>query len=217
MTPTGLAGADLRSLVLMPALVTLAVTLLRLTGELLHWSERFFSRAAGGAFAVVGIVWLVPIFGVIFGLRLARTGHPAPRASRAILAGVLGVLALPLLVTLWALLGLPPVAQVLAFCIGYAVVAWFVAKSWPALAKALFTYGLLARIPVAVIMLIAIFANWGTHYELGRPDLPPLEPPLVKWLVIGFAPQFGLWVSFTVIVGLLCGAIAAAVASRRRA
>jgi hypothetical protein len=125
--------------------------------------------------------------------------------------------ALPLLVMLWARLGLPPVAQVLAFCAGYAVVAWFVAKSWPALAKVLFAYGLLARIPVAVIMLIAILAKWGTHYELGRPDLPPLEPAIVKWLVIGLAPQLGFWVSFTVIVGLLCGAIAAAVASRRPA
>jgi hypothetical protein len=217
MSPTSLAGSELRSLVLMPALITLAVTLLRLAGELLRWSERFFSRAAGGAFAPVGIVWLVPIFGVAFGLRLARAGHPAPRTSRAILAGILGVLALPLLVTLWARLGLSPVAQVLAFCAGYAVVAWFVAKSWPALANTLFAYGLLARIPVALIMLIAIFANWGTHYELGRPDLPPLEPPLVKWLVIGLAPQFGFWVSFTIIVGLLFGAIAAAVASRRLA
>jgi hypothetical protein len=217
MSSTSLAGAEFRSLVLMPALITLAVTLLRLTGELLHCSERFFSRAAGGAFALVGIVWLVPIFGVLFGLRLVRTGHPPPRTSRAILAGILGVLAVPLLVTVWARLGFPPVAQVLAFCAGYAVVAWFVAKSWPALAKVLFAYGLLARIPVAVIMLIAIFANWGTHYELGRPDLPPLEPPLVKWLVIGLAPQLGLWVSFTVIVGLLCGAIAAAVTSRRPA
>src|SRR5262245_26303712 len=139
-----LAGAELRSLVLMPALVTLAVTLLRLTGELLHWSERFFSRAAGGAFALVGIVWLVPVFGFLFGLRLVRSGHPPARASRGIVAGVLGVLAVPLLAMLWARLGFPPVAQVLAFCAGYAVVAWFVAKSWPELAKALFAYGLLA-------------------------------------------------------------------------
>ena len=214
MGSTRLAGAELRSLVLIPSLVTLGVTLLRLTGELFHWSERFFSRAAGGAFALVGIVWLVPVFGVVFGLRLVRAGHPPPRSGRAVLAGFLGVLALPLLVTLWARLGFPPVAQVLAFCAGYAVVAWFAAKSWPALAKTLFAYGLLARIPVAAIMLIAIFANWGTHYELGRPDLPPLEPPLVKWLVIGLAPQLGLWLSFTVIVGLLFGAIAAAVATR---
>jgi len=212
-----MSSAEVRSLVLVPGFVTLAVTLLRLTGELLHWSERFFSRAAGGAFALVGIVWLVPVFGILFGLRLAREGHPPARTGRAILSGLLGVAAIPLLVMLWARLGLPPVGQVLAFCFGYAVVGIFVAKAWPALAKTLFAYGLLARIPVAVIMLIAILANWGTHYELGRPDLPPLEPPLLKWFVIGLVPQLGLWVSFTVIVGILFGAIAHAIASRRAA
>jgi hypothetical protein len=107
------------------------------------------------------------------------------------------------------------VAQVLAFCVAYSAVAWFVAKVWPALAKVLLAYGLLARIPVIVIMLLAIFGNWGTHYELGRPDLPPLAPPLVKWLVIGLAPQLGFWVSFTVVVGLLFGSLTAALAARR--
>lgn len=215
MSQNPLVPGEVRSLVLVPALVTLAVTLLRLTGELLHWSERFFSRAAGGAAALVGIVWLVPVFGILFGLRLAREGHPPARTGRAILLGILGVVAIPLLATMLLRVGLPPVAQVLGFCFGYAVVAFFVAKAWPALAKTLLAYGLLVRIPVIVIMLIAILANWGTHYELGRPDLPALEPPLLKWFVIGLAPQLGFWVSFTVIVGMLFGAIAHAIASRR--
>lgn len=215
MSQSTLAPAKIRSLILVPAIVTLAVTLLRLAGELLHWSEGFFSRAAGGAAALVGIVWLVPVFGILFGLRLVRMGHPPPRRGRAILWAALGVVVIPLVALVWAGLRLPPVAQVLAFCVAYAAVAWFVAKVWPALAKVLLAYGLLARIPVILIMLLAILGNWGTHYELGRPDLPPIEPPVVRWLVIGLAPQLGFWVSFTVIAGLLFGSLAAAVAARR--
>ena len=51
------AGFSIRRLIMVPAVITLAVTLLRLVGELQHWSPRFFSREAGGAFALVGIVW----------------------------------------------------------------------------------------------------------------------------------------------------------------
>lgn len=217
MSQVRLGAGEVRSLVLVPAVVTLAVTLLRLTGELLQGSERLFSRAAGGAAALVGIVWLVPIFGILFGLRLVRMGHPPASRGRAILWAALGVVVIPLVALVWARVGLPPVAQVLAFCVAYSAVAWFVARVWPALAQTLLAYGLLARVPVIVIMLLAILGNWGTHYELGRPDLPPIEPPLVKWLVIGVAPQLGFWVSFTVVVGLLFGSLAAALAARRAA
>jgi hypothetical protein len=51
-------------LLLVPALITLAVTVVRLVGELMRWNPTFFSREAGGAGAIVGIVWLVPVFGV---------------------------------------------------------------------------------------------------------------------------------------------------------
>jgi hypothetical protein len=212
-----LAPGEVRPLVLVPAVVTLGVTLLRLAGELLQGSERLFSRAAGGAFALVGIVWLVPIFGVLFGLRLARTGRGPASPGRAMLWAVLGAFAIALQIPLWAAAGLPPVAQVLAFCAGSAVIALAVAKAWPAIGQVLLAYGLLARIPVVVVMLLAILGNWGTHYELGRPDLPAIEPPLVKWLVIGVAPQLGFWVSFTVVVGLLFGSLAAALGARRTA
>ena len=74
-------------LVLVPALITLAVTVLRLVGELMRWDPRFFSREAGGAGAIVGIVWLVPVFGVYFARKLVSAGEgpggagEAPRAS----------------------------------------------------------------------------------------------------------------------------------------
>ena len=51
-------------LICVPALITLGVTLLRLIGELQNWSPRLFNREAGGGGALVGIAWLVPIFGI---------------------------------------------------------------------------------------------------------------------------------------------------------
>ena len=62
-------------LILVPALITLAITLLRLAGELLRWSPSLFNRAPGGPGALVGIVWLIPLFGIYFALRLARAGR----------------------------------------------------------------------------------------------------------------------------------------------
>ena len=66
-------------LIVVPAVITLAVTLLRLTGELLHWSPTLFNPAAGGGAALVGIAWLPFVFGIYFALRLARAGDgPGP-------------------------------------------------------------------------------------------------------------------------------------------
>ena len=70
-------------IVLVPALITLAVTLLRLAGELMGWSDRLFSRAPGGGAALVGIVWLIPVFGLYFGLKLCRAGAGPDRAGKA--------------------------------------------------------------------------------------------------------------------------------------
>jgi hypothetical protein len=42
-----------------PALIALAVTLLRLAGELRGWSEAWFSRATSGLLPVGAASWLV--------------------------------------------------------------------------------------------------------------------------------------------------------------
>src|SRR5687768_18611129 len=83
-------------LVLVPALITLAVTVLRLTGELLNWSPRLFSREAGGAGAIIGIVWLVPVFGVYFALRLARAGEGPSSVGAALGFALAGLVAVPI-------------------------------------------------------------------------------------------------------------------------
>lgn len=52
--------------------------MLRLAGELAHWSPRLFSAAPGGGMAVVGISWLPFIFGPYFAVKLTSAGHGAP-------------------------------------------------------------------------------------------------------------------------------------------
>ena len=76
-------------IILVPALITLAVTLARLAGELLGGSGALFSREAGGKAALVGIVWLIPVFGIYFGRRLARDGERPPSVGKALRFGLL--------------------------------------------------------------------------------------------------------------------------------
>jgi hypothetical protein len=87
--------------------------------------------------------------------------------------------------------------------------------SWPGLFKTLLAYAFAARIPVALIMLVAIYKNWGTHYDVApTPEFPAMHW-FLKWLLIGALPQFLIWIAFTVIVGGLVGGITGAIARRR--
>ncbi len=78
-------------LIAIPALVTLAVTLLRLFGELQHWSPILFRGDPGGLDAVVGIIWLAPIFAVYFALKLVTVGSRPVASARAVVHAFLGV------------------------------------------------------------------------------------------------------------------------------
>src|SRR5574340_716424 len=83
-------------LVAIPAAIPLAVTLLRLTGELLHWSRTLFNPSAGGGGALVGIAWLAPLFGLYFGIVTARAGLGPRRPLATTILLVLGLAVLPL-------------------------------------------------------------------------------------------------------------------------
>ena len=65
---------SITSLITIPALITLGITILRLVGELEHWPKPWFSAAAGGGGAIIGISWLPIIFGPYFALKLAGAG-----------------------------------------------------------------------------------------------------------------------------------------------
>jgi hypothetical protein len=208
---------SVRELIVVPSIITLAVTLLRLAGELQNWSPALFSREAGGRLALVGIAWLVPIFGIYFALKLAGAGERPASAW-----GVAGyaVLAIVMLVAAGfvggGLLRLPQIAMLILFGVLSWVAIIMVRRAWPALSSVLVQYGLAARIPVVIVMLIAMLANWGTHYDVPPPNAPEIAqwPVLLKWFVIGVIPQLTVWMAFTVVLGALFGAVAVALKGR---
>jgi hypothetical protein len=209
-------AVDTRKLILVPALITLGVTLLRLTGELLHWSPVLFNPAPGGGGAIVGIAWLVPVFGIYFGLKLAKAGL-AGATGPAIGFALLGLLIMPVGGFAAVKLGIPQQSLILlgVFVVLSVIGAVIAYRGWPALGRVLLAYGLAARIPVALVMLAAMLGNWGTHYDVAPPDFPAMST-LAKWIVIGLVPQMTIWIWFTIAAGGLFGAIAAAVSGRAR-
>ena len=203
-----------RELVLVPAIITLAVTLLRLVGELQGWSPTFFSRQAGGGGAVVGIVWLVLVFGVWFGWKLTRAGQGPVSYGRAIGFPLLGLVIVPLSGAAANGLGLSPIGTLVVVSIVFLIGSWIACRGWRELGHVLFVYALAARVPVAIVMLVAILGNWGTHYDVAPPDFPAMGP-VAKWALIGLFPQLTVWVGFTIVVGMVFGWLGALVARNR--
>jgi len=201
-------------LILVPALLTLGVTLLRLAGELMNGSPALFSRAVGGGAAVVGIIWLVPVFGVYFARRLAREGAGASVGRTAGFAA-LGLLGFVVLAAAGFQRPTASPSQFLLIGAG-AVLGIAVTRSgWPRLWHTLLAYGFAARVPVAVVILLGILNGWNTHYDTPPPGLPDLDP-LARWVAIGVIPQFTIWVAVTVILGTLSGVASLVLVPPRR-
>lgn len=199
-----------------PALVTLAVTLLRLIGELLHWSPTLFNPAPGGGGAIVGISWLPVIFGPYFALRLARTNEGPEGYGKAVGFTVLGLL----LAISGMFIGYAPQIKIpgKAFLgnVIMAIGALLPLLGWRSLWKALLAYAYAARIPVAIVMFFAMRGNWGTHYDAVPRGYPASESFWAKYLQLAIAPQLIFWVVFTILVGALLGSLVAAVAHRKK-
>ena len=211
-----MSDASLRRLVLVPALVTLALTLLRLTGELRHWSPVLFNRDAGGGAALVGIVWLIPVFGAWFALRLEGAGEAPARLKRAVgRAGLAFLCASAGFLVVVLLFPASPVAQLGLFTlvtIGAIVIA---RAGWPELWRVLLAYAVAARVPVLVVMFLSVFLGWDTHYAKPRPDFPPMGPwGLFFWTAL--LPQGSVWIYLTIVGGMLSGAAAVAIRRKRR-
>jgi hypothetical protein len=200
-------------LILVPSLVTVGVTLLRLAGELTNGSPTFFSRAVGGGAAIVGIIWLVPVFGVYFAQRLDRDEGSAPVARTAGFAA-LGLVAFAALAAVGFQRPTASLSQFLAIGAGAACGVALTRPGWPRLWQALLAYGLAARIPVALVVLVAILNDWQTHYDTPPPGLPDLAP-FARWIAIGAIPQLTIWIAVTVIGGTLFGAASLLVRRRR--
>ncbi|MGH7494034.1 MAG: hypothetical protein ACREOO_16785, partial [bacterium] len=165
-----------KNLILVPALITLAVTLLRLTGELMNWSPLLFNKEAGGGGALIGIAWLVPIFGFYFARLLIKSNdHPAG-AGRVLAFSLLGLAVFAALFALSFRLPTASIWQLLVLIAATVAGLFITRKGWPTLSSTLFAYGLAARIPVALVMLMAIMNNWGTHYDVPPPNFTEMAP-----------------------------------------
>jgi len=206
-------------LVLWPAVVTFAITLLRLFGELQGWSRFLFNPDTGGGGAPVGIAWLPLVFGPYFAWLLAKRGDLPQSAWKVAGLGLLGtVIAIAVFVSV-QVLGLIPWGVLVALLVALAL-AFLPWKAWPQLARTLFLYALAARLPVVIVMLFAIYGNWGTHYDVLPPDPTPqliAAGPLERWFWIGLVPQGTIWIAHTVLVGSVFGGLFVALAKPRPA
>ena len=205
----------IKSLILVPALITLAITLVRLSGELLNWSSLLFNREPGGGGALIGIVWLVPIFGFYFAHKLVNLGIRPGSTGRVFGFSFLGLAAFGALIAVGFALPTASIGQSAAMGVAAVVGILLTRKGWPALTSTLLAYGVAARIPVILIMLMAILGDWGTHYDGPPPNLPKMGP-FREWFSTGFIPQFTFWLAFTVILGSILGGLAVVVANRGR-
>lgn len=194
-------GPKILPLVLWPALLTLAVTVLRLVGELRGWSPEYFSRLPGGGLSALGISWLPPLMGLYFGWRLGRAGvpalHPIVTVGIPVLASSGGALLAALtgriLKTSWT-------ANFALWGVVSILVAAAVFASWPALGRVLLAYACAARVPVAIVVALAIWRHWGTHYDVPPPGFPAM-PQLRRWLWTGLLPQGTMWIAWTMATG----------------
>ncbi len=201
-------------LVLWPALVSLAVTLLRLAGELLRWSPRWFSTQTmgiepSGVSWLIGITWLGFPFGIYFAYRLIRAGKGPgsfKKASLLALCGLLVMLTLETPVLRLFRIGFPQILILIWLTMVIAAALQYL--GWPALFRTLLLYGLAARIPVAIIMLLAMAGNWGTHYDYVGTPFRSSMGFVAGYLWLAFFPQLIFWVSFTIVIGSLGGTVA---------
>ena len=199
---------SISKLIFVPFLISLAVTLLRLVGELQHWPVALFNPAVGGGGSVVGISWLVPIFGIYFAYKLVRAGQGPSSSGKAILYALLAVIVFVAGFLILLKSGRGPMA-LLGFVL-FVCAAIIPAAGWKDLFKVLLAYALSARIPVAILMFFAIQGDWHTHYDVAPPSFPEGVGFWSKYLQIGLLPQLTLWIGFTVAAGALFGSLVAA-------
>lgn len=203
------------TLIAIPALITLGITILRLEGELQHWPRPWFNTSAGGGAALIGISWLPIIFGPYFALKLAGA-HSGPSSW----GKAFGFMILGLVVfaagAFWvaSTFSHPSIFTVIAFLIMLGA-AFIPRIGWRFLGNTLIAYAFAARIPVLVVMFFAMRGNggagWGTHYDAVAPMFAHAGFG-TKFLYEAILPQMTMWIGYTVVLGSLLGIIIAAVA-----
>jgi hypothetical protein len=206
MAATGTATEQFDvNMIWVPALISLGITLLRLTGELRHWSAQWFSPETSGTDPhgvswIIGITWLAVPFGVYFAMKLALLGRGPRSAGKVIWFGVSGLILVFCSRFLFTLFPghFPVILIPLWLCWTAAAVLQYFA--WPALFKTLLAYGLAARVPVAIIMFLAMLGNWGTHYDYVGTPLQFSMPLIPRYFWLAFFPQLVAWPSVTMMM-----------------
>lgn len=206
-------------LIMIPAVITLGVTILRLIGELEHWPKPWFSTAPGGGAALIGISWLPIIFGPYFAMKLAAAGEVPASSGKAIGCAVGSFVALGLGGFLFgSTFKHPNILTLLGLALMLAS-AFIPGIGWGALGKALVVYAFAARIPVLIVMYLAMSGNggagWGTHYDAVPPEYVSMAL-VKKFINLAILPQMTLWIGWTAAVGSVLGTIAAAVKGKGR-
>lgn len=197
-------------LIAVPALITLAVTILRLVGELEGWPRPWFDTSAGGGAALVGISWLPIIFGPYFAIKLSRAGQRWSSAGKAWGFWAIGLVVFVGSGLLAGMTFAHPSYLTIAIMLGMLVAAFIPGLGWNLLGKTLVAYAFAARIPVLVVMFIAMYAGWVTHYSRVSSVFAQLSFTK-QYIYEALVPQMTLWMGWTVIVGALCGLIAVAI------
>jgi hypothetical protein len=201
-------------LIAVPAFISIGVTALRLVGELLHWPKPWVNNDVCGK-AILGVVWLVPIFGIYFAVKLIRARNAPERLDRAM---VLAISALVLKLGGTLVMESRGMGYASRLSINFIVTLIGLvlsAVAWPILAKALLAYGYASRIPVAIVQFLAMHGHWGTHYDALDPGFPPIGfwPTFLR---VSFVPNVFFMEAYTVVVGALVGIAAVGVFSRFR-
>ena len=214
MTDSTSDSPRIGTLIFWPAVITLAITILRVAGELRHWGSPWFSVSPGGGGAIIGISWLPILLGPYFALKLAKAGEGPSGYGKAFGTTFGGLV---VMVLGGVLLGMtqshPGILTLVGFLI-MLVAAFIPPIGWRPLGHTLLAYAFAARIPVLVVMFLALSGNWGTHYDA----VPPRFQEMALWkkfFEAAVLPQMSLWIGYTVVIGSLFGEIAAVLFGRK--
>jgi hypothetical protein len=144
-------------------------------------------------------------------LRVSALFSQGPeRLGRAFLCVGAGAL----LLVVWPLIPLPDVGFPRSLIFVWSIMALAAIiqlAGWPRLFSVLLAYGMVSRIPVAIIMFLAMRRNWGTHYDYVGMG-PRFEMPLApRYFWLAFFPQLVFSVGYTIVMGSVSGLITAGV------
>lgn len=198
-----------------PVLISVVVLVVRLAGELMELDPAWFAREAGGRGSIVGVFWLIPLFGFAFGWYLTGKRHAPDRPGLSIVLHLLGLAALIAGVALVFGMGElePP--------IGYAVLAGaalvslaFAWRGWRELLRYTLGYGLVVRIAVLAITGLAVLFDWDTHFTRVPEEMA--AKPRTEQLIGLCVAQLTIWVPGTVLIGGAFGSVASLIRGRHR-